>query len=193
MADKQLPPIVSTASGLLGGTGAAVASGLTGLLGGLFQNRSERNAARENRAWQERMSSTAVQRSVADYTAAGLNPALAYDKAASTPGGATAVVTNATQSALTNAMQAKALAANLQEQQSRMGLNAQLAGVAAEDIKKRQAETSLTNKQRELIEQQIPEAKANADWWRGLGDAGTAGKGMNMIFQALNAILGRRK
>lgn len=91
------------------------ASAALSFLGGERQNKKARQEAERNRQFQERMRNTAWQAGVEDMRAAGLNPALAYSKGpAMSPGGSMAgVPSNSVGDAVSSAMQAKRLRAEL--------------------------------------------------------------------------------
>jgi len=89
----------------------AVIAGLdTGakIYGQHMTNIANRDMAREQMRFQERMSSTAYQRSKLDMEKAGLNPMLAFQQgAASSPGGSMAVQSNILSGGLSSAMDIK--------------------------------------------------------------------------------------
>ncbi len=99
--------------------GPGAIAGLTGVLGLIGGERANRASAREaerNRKFQERMSSSAHQREVADLRAAGLNPILSATggSGASSPGGSMATFKDVVSPATSSALAARRMAQEIQ-------------------------------------------------------------------------------
>jgi len=97
--------------------GGAIGSGLIGASSASGINQKSIKLAREQMQFQERMSSTAYQRSAKDLEAAGLNRILALGSPASSPGGAQPPKLNvpgeSIQRGVSTAIQQAAIAANI--------------------------------------------------------------------------------
>jgi len=92
----------------------AIIAGGAALAGGILGNKQRSGEASKNRRFQERMRNTQWQAAVQDMEKAGLNPALAYSQGPNaSPGGSMAQQMDVATPAISSAMQAKRMQADL--------------------------------------------------------------------------------
>lgn len=148
--------------GLLSGIVAGAAS----IFGAKQQAKEQSRIADRQMAFQERMSNTAYQRSMADMRSAGLNPMLAFSSGgASTPSGATYSPPNIMERAVSSALDTVRVKKELREADSRISVNESLK--LLQDAQRRMNESSAKKNdvetRRSAAELPFLEGRAEAD------------------------------
>ena len=179
---------LSVAAGsLLGG----VASGLFGAFGQQSANKKNIQIARENRAFQERMSNTAISRRMADLKRSGINPILAGKFDASTPAGAMATVGNVGAAGVEGF--SKGTATSLAKSRLKTELEVMAANVdlMAKQKGKLLEETDEVLTRKQLLQLEMPGAQAEATLWNQVNQAGPTAKGVMKTLPLIKLLRGK--
>lgn len=188
-------------SGLLAGGGSIIGAAINSASQGAT-NEANIRMAREQMAFQEKMSNSAYQRSTSDMRAAGINPIMAYSQGgSSTPSGATTSIDNpnpgdSLKAAATTALELTRMNKDLEQQDSQIKLNE-----AAKKVQDHQADLTANNaaiagEEKKIIQKTAPfqaqKAKAQAtyeakqaEWDKGAIDYDNVSK---RLFEGLGGV-----
>lgn len=128
----------------------AIALPAMNLVGQTMANEANAKQASNQMDFQERMSSTAHQRQVADLKAAGLNPLLSLNSGASSPQGAQATMQNVMEGAVDSAREMAQLTLAIKKQKAEVDLL--------------ESQAKKTNTEEQVIRKGIPEAELKNDF-----------------------------
>ena len=142
------------------GFAASILGGRTSDRGQKRANQTNLQIARENRAFQERMSNTAYRRSAADLEAAGLSRILALGNSASTPGGAMATMQNESAGTGEGIAKSPHSALALKQQREQIHLMASQAAQLDASAANQSEQAALNARQRDVVDETIKEIKA---------------------------------
>lgn len=143
------------------GAAGSIGSGLLNKFGSQSANKASARAAKAQMDFQERMSNTAYQRSMADMKKAGLNPILAYKQGgASTPGGAMPEIRNEMEGLSNSAKDLSSSLIRNEAQQS--SLNTQILKEKLQQERLTTAKENATKGLYDIAEDTINSAKGSA-------------------------------